>query len=414
MESNMSEFRRGWRTVVGAGLGVGLGIAGLLTYNSGLFVEGLTRDIGLSRTTYGAGFLGSTVALALAMPAVGRAVDRFGPRPVAMAGAVALAAGFALLSQVRSVAAYIGVMILIGALAAPSAPVPFTRAVAAAFQRSRGLALGFVQVGIGLAAALLPPLIAAQIAQHGWRSGFLALAGIAALGLLPALFGLPGRKDEGAAAHRGGEDDFAQVRRSRLYNLQLAAFTAMAFAFAGMLAHFVPMLRDSGMPIEKAGAMAGTIGISVIVTRVIVGWLADRMEPAWLGAASCAVCAGGCLALALGGAPLAPVGAIALGAAMGAEADLIGILTARHFALRFYSRAYALQYGAFMIAAGLSPLWIGYLADRTGDYRLPLLLCSAGLLVPIALFLRLPAHHAAQHPSMGPALSGQMHRPIRR
>ena len=46
---------------------------------------------------------------------------------------------------------------------------------------------------------------------------------------------------------------------------------------------------------------------------------------------------------------------------------------------------------AFMVAGGVSPLWIGFLADRTGDYRLPLLICSAALLVPIALFLRLPA-----------------------
>ena len=39
-----------------------------------------------------------------------------------------------------------------------------------------------------------------------------------------------------------------------------------------------------------------------------------------------------------------------------------------------------------------------FLADQTGDYRLPLLICSAALLVPIALFLRLPAlrrHHGS-------------------
>ena len=389
-QSGLEEFRHGWRTVLSASLGVGLGISGLLTYNSGLFVEGLSRDTGLSRTAYGAAFLGSTLALALAMPIVGRAVDRFGPRAVAAVGAVSLAAGFAALSQVRSVAVYFAVMILLGFLAAPSAPVPFTRAVAAAFERSRGLALGFTQVGIGLAAALVPPLIAIQIAEHGWRNGFLALAAIAALGLLPALLGLPGRPEQAVLAERSPAHDFAVIRSSRLYRLQLAAFTAMALAFAGMLSHFVPMLRDGGMPIREAGALAGTIGLSVIVTRIVVGWLADRIEPAWLGAASCALCAAGCLALAFGGAPMALLGALALGSAMGAEADLLGILTARNFPLRFYSRAYSLQYGAFMIAGGVSPLWIGYLADLTGDYRLPLILCSAALLLPIALFLAIP------------------------
>ncbi|HYD04736.1 MAG TPA: MFS transporter, partial [Reyranella sp.] len=132
---------------------MGLGVSGLLTYNSGLFVSGLARDVGLSRTAYGAAFFASTLAIAIAMPWVGRAVDRHGPRTVAAVGALALSAGFATLSQVRSVWAYILAMALIGLLAAPSSPVPFMRAVTDAFRRSRGLALGITQAGIGIAAA---------------------------------------------------------------------------------------------------------------------------------------------------------------------------------------------------------------------------------------------------------------------
>jgi MFS family permease len=392
----MSEFRRGWPVVLGAACGVGLGISGLLTYNSGLFVEGLAGEIGLSRTEYGAAFFGATVALALAMPAVSRAVEKFGPRATAAVGAVALSLGFLALSAVQSVLGYVLVMLLMGLLAAGSAPVPFTRVVVGVFQRSRGLALGFTQVGIGLAAMLFPPLIGAQIAQRGWRHGFVVLAMFAALGLVPILFGLPRRQKQTAVAAQAQIVDFAGTPQSRLYSVQTAAFAAMALAFAGMLPHFVPMLGDAGMPIARAGALAGLIGASVIVTRVIVGWLADRVEPAWLGAASCLLCAAGCVVLAVGGLSLAPVGAIALGAAMGAEADLIGILTARNFPLPAYSRTYAVQYAAFTIAAGVSPLWVGYLADVTGGYRLPLFLCAAGLLLPIALFLRLPAIRAGQ------------------
>jgi MFS family permease len=383
------EFAAGWRTVTGAALGVGLGISGLLTYNSGLFVEGLGRDVGLTRTIYGAAFLGSTLALAIAMPVVARSVDAQGPRRTAAFGAVALAVGFLALSQVRSVVGYVAAMIGIGLLAGLSSPVPFTRAVAASFERSRGLALGLTQAGIGIAAALVPPLIGIQIAEHGWRAGYLALAGLAALGVLPALLLLPGHQNQRRNDAVVSAEAFTAIRGSRTYMLQLAAFTTMALAFAGMLAHFVPMLLDSGMPVQRAGATAGLIGISVIVTRVIVGWLADRVEPAWLGAASCAVCAAGCLLLALGGTGQAPLGAIALGAAMGAEADLIGILTARYFSLAAFSRAYARQYAAFMVAGGLSPLWIGYLADVTGDYKGSLYVCTAGLLLPIVLFARL-------------------------
>lgn len=390
-ESRLAEFRRSWRVVLGAAFGTGLGIAGLLNYNIGLFAKGMAADFGLSRTAFGAAYFCSTLALAAALPLVGRMVERYGCRNTAALGACALAIGFLILSQVGSVVAFIAAMILIGLIGSPSAPVSHTRAVAGTFRRMRGLALGLTQVGIGVAAALVPPLVAAQVGAHGWRSGALILAGLAAIGIIPALTCLPGRTGEPAPLSQAGKNE---AEWSRPFVLQMTAFTTMAFAFAGLLPHFVPLLTDAGLSIAQAGAIAGLIGIAVIVTRVLVGWLADHIEPAWLGAASCCICAGGCVLLAFGGAAAAPVAALALGAAMGAEADLIGILTARNFPMATYSRNYAVQYAGFIVAAGLSPLWIGALADATGSYRLPTLLCAVALLVPAALFIWLPRFRA--------------------
>ena len=388
-ETRAQELARGWPTVLAAATGVGLGVAGLLTYNSGLFAHDLAIQAGVSRTMFGAAFFGSTLTMAIAMPWVGWLVDRYGPRRVATLGAIALSSGFLALAHfVHSPVTFLVIMALVGFFAALSSPVPYTRAVSGAFDRGRGLALGLTQVGIGIAAAVVPPTITLVIVSYGWRHGYHALAAIALLGVVPALAGLPG-KDLGQRDRNSGSA-FPAVRRSTLFKVQLAAFVTMALAFAGMLAHFVPMLRDAGLPMQKAGVIAGAIGISVIVTRVVVGWLADRVEPAWLGAACCALCAVGCLTLALGGPSFALVGAISLGAAMGAEADLVGILTARYFGIAAYSRAYAVQYAAFMLAAGVSPLWIGYSVDASGGYQLPLIICASFLIIPILLFLQLP------------------------
>lgn len=386
LRAGRDEFRHGWRALFGATFGVGLGIAGLLTYNLGLFTNDLGREIGLSPATYGAALLALNVALALAMPIAGRAVDRIGPRATAAAGAVALALGFFALTKVWSVAAYFAVLVGIGLFASLSSPVAHTRAVAEAFQERRGLALGITQVGIGLAAALVPPVVATQIERAGWRSGFLLLAGLAIAALIPILSGLPGRAHPPAARTAGPA---AALAKDRTFWLQLSAFSAMALAFIGVIAHFVPMMRASGVSLPDAGALAGIIGISVIVTRLIVGWLADRVEPSWLGAASCTICAAGALALALGGPALALPGALALGCAIGAEADLIGILTARNIPLAGYSRAYSLQYAAFTLAAGISPLLFGLLVEGTGGYRVPLFVCAVLLFVPVCLFVAL-------------------------
>lgn len=385
------ELVDGWRVLLGASFGVGLGISGLLTYNLGLFTTDLGREIHLTPTTYGAVLLGLNIALAAAMPFVGHLVDRIGPRTTAAAGAAALAAGFFALSRIQSVGTYALVLILVGLCASLSSPAAHTGAVAESFKRRRGLALGITQVGIGLAAAVIPPLVAVQIVKYGWRSGFLLLGALAAAGIAPVLLGLPGKLggDQNGAERT---EDAAGTLRSTLFGVQLAAFSTMALAFVGIIAHFVPMLRASGLPLERAGALAGLMGLSVIVTRLIVGWLADRMEPAWLGAASCVICASGALVMAIGGPGLALPAALALGCAIGAEADLIGILTARNFPLGSYSRAYSWQYAAFTLAAGASPLMVGALVEASGGYRIPLLVCTALLAVPAGLFAFLAGH----------------------
>ena len=90
--------------------------------------------------------------------------------------------------------------------------------------------------------------------------------------------------------------------------------------------------------------------------------------------------------LAVAGTDAALPAAIALGCAIGAEADLIGILTARNFPLAAYNRAYSAQYAAFTVAGGVSPLMVGLLAEATGGYQIPLIVCAALLAIPIVLF----------------------------
>ncbi|MEO6338909.1 MAG: MFS transporter [Caulobacteraceae bacterium] len=388
-----SEFRRGWPVVLAAAAGCGLGVSGLFTYNAGLFVPDLAKAIGLTRTQFGIAFFLPTLAMAFAVPLVGRIVDRRGAAAPALAGAVGLALAFLALGLLTSsVATYMLLTFLVGGLGAASAPVPFSRAVSAAFDRSRGLALGFMQMGIGVAAAVFPPLVAAVIGGSGWRSGYFLLAGLALLGVVPAL-----ALTRAPVARLSGAElpglDFATAIRRRTFWIQLSAFVVMAFAFAGLLPHFVPMLRDAGMSPAKAGALAGAIGLSVIVSRVIVGWLVDRVPAALVAAGACIVCGVGCLVLAWAGPGMALVAAIALGATMGAEADLVSFLTARNFGLAAYGRAYGWQYAAFIVASGVSPIWVGAVADRTGSYQPALVACALLLVVAVGLFVYL--HKAA-------------------
>jgi MFS family permease len=385
------------RALAGAVIGSASGISALLLYTNGLFVAGLSRDFGLTRTQFGFGVLLVTMALAAANPLVGWAVDRFGARPPAIAGLLLLSAGFASLGAfVDSVNAYLLLQALVAFAGAASGPIAYTKVIGVTFDRNRGFALGVTMTGIGLSAAAVPPLLAAVIAHHGWRSGFFALAAVPLIGALATALLVPATRtndvsmarDEPAAKGLGAGDWV----RSRVFWIMASAFAVMSLSFAGLLPHFVPMLTDGGLDPIAAGGVAGQIGLAVIASRLLVGYLLDRTFAPRIAIAICVIAAAGCAIFIAKGTAAASLTAIALGLAMGAELDLMGFLVARYFGLARFGRIYGWLYGAFIFASGLGPLWVGALRDSTGNYRLSLALSAAGLIASCAVFLMLPRY----------------------
>ena len=75
----------------------------------------------------------------------------------------------------------------------------------------------------------------------------------------------------------------------------------------------------------------------------------DRVPAPLVAAGICAICAAGCAVLLVAGPAGAPFAAVAIGAAMGGEIDLIGFLVARHFPLTAFGRIYGVQYAGFIL-----------------------------------------------------------------
>ncbi len=388
------EFSRGWPTLLAAMFGSAVGISGLLAYNLGLFVKDLTGAIGLSRTHFGTSVLLATFGMAMMMPIVGWLVDRLSGRTAAAGSAVLLSLTFvAMGTMMHSVPVFLALVALLGVLGSATTPVSFTRAVTTWFEEARGLALALIMTGIGVSSVSVPRITAAVIETWGWQSGFLLLAAISALSIPVTLWLLRSRDEQGSKAPaRVTNARFTAIRRRGLFWLQATAFATMALTFFGMMVHLVPMLRDQGLTSRAAAGYVSLLGGSIICSRVLVGWLADMVHAPWLAMASCASGGLACAAMASGYPSCLPFVSIAVGVAVGAETDLLGYLTARYFGLQVYGRVYAWQYGLFIVAAGSSPAWVGFVRDRTGSYSAGLLI-SAGLsLVAMFIFFLLPPY----------------------
>jgi cyanate permease len=275
-------------------------------------------------------------------------------------------------------------------------------------------------MGIGISAAAIPPLLAGVIAHNDWRAGFFALSLAPLVGVLATALLIPGWRTPVAATNRAQElaPEMAsgQWVRSRVFWVMAAAFATMSLSFAGLLPHFVPMLIDGGLSPRAAGGIAGEIGLAVIASRLVVGFLMDRLFAPRIALAICVIAAAGFLVLLTYGVSAASVTAVTLGFAMGAELDLMGYLVARYFGLAEFGRIYGWLYGAFIFASGLGPLWVGALRDSTGNYRLSLAFSVAGLLVACGIFLLMPRYARAggtsnEQVTLGPARSDFAERP---
>ena len=379
------ELRRGWPTILAAALGVSVGLTGLPFYTFGTFIKPLGDSFGWLRSEIALGMLFLSAGTVLTGPLIGMLIDRFGVRIVALPSLIGLAIGFVALSQAGpSLSSYYAGWLLVALLGCATTPLAWTRAIGMHFDQARGLALGLALTGTGFAGIFGPIAMQRVLAAYDWRAGYLAMAAFVVLVVLPiAALGLRGERGgttgKPLAARAGMR--WQQALATRSFWVIAASIFLMIMAQASATVHFVPMLTDGGLPPAVAASTLGLLGVSIIVGRVVVGLLVDRVHAPRVASLFFVLPA---LALALLlwriDATTARTAAVLLGLAAGAEVDLLAYLVSRYFGLKAYGVIYGAQLSAFGIGAGLGPPLTGLVYDSTQSY-------SAALIAGICLFL---------------------------
>lgn len=411
--SVVAEFAAGWPIVLGAVLGIGVGVVALPTPLIGFSMSQWQAEFGWTRTQISLGPLIIVSSLALTAPIIGWVSDRIREAWIAMFALAALAIGFMLFRRIGPDVRdyYVGCAAL--ALSASGAStLIYARVISAAFVRGRGLALGIAMTGNGLTGVVLPLLMVPFIAEHGWRSGFksvavLVLIAVPVVGLLLSRAGRSSSAASMLAPSKEGVELSAALRMPLMWWM-VVCFALISLAAAGIYFHFVAFLTDAGMSPQKIGTTAGMIGVSLIVSRIVSGFLLDRFRAPYVAAIMMIVSAIGIAALAIGGSGAAILGAWAIGLAIGCEIDLIGYFTARYFGMRAYGRIYGIQYSACLVGGALSPLLYGAAVDASGSYRTVLLAAALVLIICAGIFVRMRPIAASGFQSVAARGSWQM------
>lgn len=403
------EFRRNWKALLAASIGMGFGVPGIPLYTTGLSVNSLNDDFGWSLARLSLLQLVGSIVLVVASPLVGWMADRLPSRALACMGLGSLGLGYVLLSTSGpSFGIFLAMFVGMYVLASPAMPTAFARVVSQRFYAARGFALGLAFSFVGVVAFFVPIFLGNLMASD-WRMGYrtLGVAILVAAVVVIALMPRSGARSINrshqahAAATSSNRDSIMPYLRRRVF-VQLALsylLVVVAIGWGPLL--LIPMLRSGGVSAGTAAIVASVIGLSVVFGRLAIGLFMDRFFAPYVGAGSILITAAGLTLFAWGGPAYGIVAAVALGFLLGSEIDVLGYLTSRYYPIAVYGRMFGAFYIMISIGGGVSPLLFSKLREATGGSTIPIMICVVMLLLAAAVIAsapRFPSDNGADAP----------------
>lgn len=267
-----------WVIVAAGGL-LGCVAAGAL-FSLPVFLQTIAKDTGWSVAGISAAMTIGFLAMALGSMMWGSLSDRFGARPVVLAGSLVIAISIALASRATSLIEFqliFGIFVG-GATAAIFAPLMAT--VTNWFDTHRSLAVSLVSAGMGMAPMTVSPFAAWLITNYDWRTSMLIIAALVAAVMIPASLLIrrpPGLDAARADAAADGEAmSTGQALRSPQFIILLLTNFFCCATHSGPIFHTVSYAVTCGIPLIAAVSIYSVEGLAGMGGRIAFGVLGDR------------------------------------------------------------------------------------------------------------------------------------------
>ena len=341
-------------------------------YLPALLARPMADGLGLPISQIWIAFTVALLASAVLGPFAGRAIDRWGGRPVLMGTSVLFAIGLASLSQVQGTISLMLAWLLIGmAMGSGLYEAAFAALVRLQGTQARAAITGITLIA-GFASTVGWPLTGLLETEFGWRGACLAWAGLHVLvGLplnasIPRVVALPapplalaaGDPVAPAAPHTPPAKYTAWVLSY--------VFAASLFISTAMAAHLPQLLVASGATLAGAVAIGALIGPAQVAARMLEFGFLRRLHP--LISARCATLAHpvGVACWMLFGTVAGPAFAVLHGAGNGILTIAKGTLPLVYFGPLGYGLRQGILMAPSRVAQAFAPLLFGLCIERWG------------------------------------------------
>ena len=394
-------FFYGWVIVFAATIGSIFSIPGQ-TMGFSVFTDVLIEELGLSRVQLSLAYCLGTVASGLTLPWLGRVLDRWGERRMAVASVLATGLVLFYLANCSAISQSLGqalpaataAFVVIGlgfymirAAAQGVLSMTCRNAIGKWFDHRRGLALAISGVLVSFSYSFAPRGLDWLIDRYGYDGAWLRMGVVTIVIMGPIAWLLFRDTPEEAGLEMDGgkvasaavvnpdmhiHREFTQREAFRDYSFWVFNLT---FSFYGLYAtaftfHILSLASEYQFADERILSLFVPIAATSVLTNLVFGAINARLRLKWL----LLVMNIGCLSATLGMLFLDKPGGVSAyvignGIASGGFVSLTGIVFPRFYGRLHLGAISGVNMSAMVIASGLGPLAFGLCQQFSGSYR---------------------------------------------
>jgi len=348
-------------------------LVGIMFYGLPFFYDFWVTDFGWTRQQVTSGnFVAKIIIGPLFGFFAGWIIDRFGPRRLMLAGIVMGGIALIGLSMMTSLWQFY-LFYMFNALGYMcGGPLPNQVLISRWFDKGRGKAMGIAYLGIGIGGMLVPQVARWLNFKFGWHEA-LMIQGLLMIAIAFPMAWFVKENPEGVqqqAKRPEPQIPFTSILKSWPFYLLMIGSMCSIGAVAGTSQNLKLFFSfDLKYTQEHAADVLSIVLGASIIGRLLMGWLADRMQKKYVMILIYSLVAISIPLLYYASTPgVIYVFAFIFGVALGGDYMIIPLMAAELFGVKVMGRVMGLVITADGLAEAFAPMLAAKLRDQSGSY----------------------------------------------